>query len=161
MRTVLAGGRVFDGTGAAVADADVAVVDGHIAEVGAGLDGDEQVDVAGSTLLPGLFDTHVHVMFGHVDFWRLMQQPFSYRFYDAIRNLDATLRSGPPNLRTSRYDRGRLVPNLAATLQSGLPSHQTSRRVRGHDRHRRRLHSGSSASCFAGDSAGLRSRHRP
>jgi imidazolonepropionase-like amidohydrolase len=99
VRTVFAGGRVFDGTGAAVAEADVAVVDGRIDEVGVGLDGDEQIDVTGSTLLPGLFDTHVHVMFGHVDVWRLMQDPFSYRFYDAIRNLDATLRIGITTVR--------------------------------------------------------------
>ena len=64
MRTVFTGGRVFDGTGAPVAEADVAIEDGLIAEVGVGLDGDEQVDVTGSTLLPGLFDTHVHVMYG-------------------------------------------------------------------------------------------------
>src|ERR1700740_1440101 len=94
MRTVFTGGRVFDGTGAALAEADVAVTDGLIAEVGVGLDGDEQVDVGGSTLLPGLFDTHVHGMFGHVDIWRHLQTPFSYRFYDAIRNLEATLRLG-------------------------------------------------------------------
>ena len=99
VRTVFAGGRVFDGTGAALAEADVAVDDGLIAEVGVGLDGDEQVDVAGSTLLPGLFDTHVHVMFGHVDIWRHLQTPFSYRFYDAIRNLDATLRIGITTVR--------------------------------------------------------------
>jgi imidazolonepropionase-like amidohydrolase len=99
VRTVFAGGRVFDGTGAAIAEADVAVVDGQIAEVGLGLDGDEHVDVAGSTLLPGLFDTHVHVMFGHVDFWRHLQTPFSYRFYDAIRNLDATIRIGITTVR--------------------------------------------------------------
>lgn len=99
MRTVFAGGRVFDGTGAAIAEADVAVIDGEIAEVGVGLDGDEQVDVSGSTLLPGLFDTHVHVMFGSVDFWKLMQEPFSFRFYDAIRNLDATLRLGITTVR--------------------------------------------------------------
>ena len=86
MRTVFAGGRVFDGTGAAVAEADVAVVDGQIVEVGVGLDGDEQIDVGGTTLLPGLFDTHVHVMFGHVDIWRHLQTPFSYRFFDAIKN---------------------------------------------------------------------------
>ena len=53
MRTVFTGGRVFDGTGAAVAEADVAVVDGLIAEVGAGLDGDEQVDVGGSRCCQG------------------------------------------------------------------------------------------------------------
>src|SRR4029079_12970679 len=99
VRTVFAGGRVFDGTGAAVADADVAVVDGRIDEVGVGLDGDEQVDVGGSTLLPGLFDTHVHVMFGHVDFWRLLQTPCAYRFYDAICTLDAPIRSGITTVR--------------------------------------------------------------
>ncbi|HEY4412043.1 MAG TPA: amidohydrolase family protein, partial [Gaiellaceae bacterium] len=99
MRTVFTGGRVFDGTGAAIAEADVAVVDGRIDEVGVGLDGDEQIDVGGSTLLPGLFDTHVHVMFGHVDVWRLMQEPFSYRFYDAIRNLESTLRIGITTVR--------------------------------------------------------------
>ena len=99
MRTVFAGGRVFDGTGAGVAEADVAVVDGVIAEVGSGLDGDEQVDVGGSTLLPGLFDTHVHVMFGHVDIWKYLQTPFSYRFYDAIKNLDATIRVGITTVR--------------------------------------------------------------
>ena len=99
MRTVFTGGRVFDGTGAPVAEADVAIEDGVIAEVGAGLDGDEQVDVSGSTLLPGLFDTHVHVMYGHIDMWRLLQTPFSYRFYDAIRNLDATIRVGITTVR--------------------------------------------------------------
>ena len=99
MRTVFTGGRIFDGTGAPVAEADVAIADGLIAEVGVGLDGDEQVDVSGSTLLPGLFDTHVHVMFGHIDIWKHLQTPFSYRFYDAIKNLDATIRVGITTVR--------------------------------------------------------------
>ncbi len=116
MRTVFAGGRVFDGTGAGVAEADVAVVDGQIVEVGVGLDGDEQVDVAGSTLLPGLFDTHVHVMFGHVDVWRLMQEPFSYRFYDAIRNLEATLRIGITTVR----DAGGADLGVKRALEEGI-----------------------------------------
>jgi imidazolonepropionase-like amidohydrolase len=116
VRTVFAGGRVFDGTGAAIGDADVAVVDGRIAEVGVGLDGDEQVDVAGSTLLPGLFDTHVHVMFGHVDVWKLMQEPFSYRFYDAIRALDATLRVGITTVR----DAGGADLGLKQALEEGI-----------------------------------------
>jgi imidazolonepropionase-like amidohydrolase len=116
VRTVFAGGRVFDGTGAAVAEADVAVVDGLIDEVGVGLDGDEQVDVGGSTLLPGLFDTHVHVMFGHVDFWRLMQEPFSYRFYDALRNLDATLRLGITTVR----DAGGADLGVKQALEEGI-----------------------------------------
>jgi imidazolonepropionase-like amidohydrolase len=116
VRTVFAGGRVFDGTGAAVAEADVAVVDGRIDEVGVGLDGDEQVDVGGSTLLPGLFDTHVHVLFGHVDVWRLMQEPFSYRFYDAIRNLEATLRIGITTVR----DAGGADLGVKKALEEGI-----------------------------------------
>ena len=116
MRTVFAGGRVFDGTGAAIAEADVAVVDGTIAEVGVGLDGDEQIDVGGSTLLPGLIDTHVHVMFGHVDIWRLMQEPFSYRFYEAIRNLDSTLRIGITTVR----DAGGADLGVKRALEEGI-----------------------------------------
>jgi imidazolonepropionase-like amidohydrolase len=116
VRTVFAGGRVFDGTGAEVAEADVAVVDGRIEEVGVGLDGDEQIDVGGSTLLPRLFDTHVHVMFGHVDFWKLMQEPFSYRFYDAIRNLDATLRLGITTVR----DAGGADLGVKQALEEGI-----------------------------------------
>jgi imidazolonepropionase-like amidohydrolase len=118
VRTVFAGGRVFDGTGAAVAEADVAVADGQIVEVGVGLDGDEQVDVGGSTILPGLFDTHVHVMFGHVDIWRLMQEPFSYRFYDAIRNLEATLRIGITTVR----DAGGADLGVKKALEEGIVS---------------------------------------
>ena len=116
MRTVFTGGRVFDGTGAAIADADVAIEDGLFAEVGVGLDGDEQVDVGGSALLPGLFDTHVHVMFGHVDLLRHLQTPFSYRFYDAIRNLDATLRIGITTVR----DAGGADLGLKQAVEEGI-----------------------------------------
>jgi imidazolonepropionase-like amidohydrolase len=99
MRTVFAGAQVFDGTDGSIGRADVAVADGRIVDVGIDLDGDEAVDVSGLTLLPGLFDTHVHVMMGSVDVWGLMQRPFSYRFYDAIRNLDKTLRIGITTVR--------------------------------------------------------------
>jgi imidazolonepropionase-like amidohydrolase len=116
VRTVFAGGKVFDGAGAAIAEADVAVVDGLIAEVGIGLDGDEQVDISGSTLLPGLFDTHVHVMFGHVDVWRLMQEPFSYRFYEAIKSLEATLRIGITTVR----DAGGADLGVKQALEEGI-----------------------------------------
>jgi imidazolonepropionase-like amidohydrolase len=98
-RTVFSGGRVFDGTGAPIAEADVVVEDGRIADVGRGLDGDEQVDVRGRTLLPGLFDCHTHLMLSHVDQWRILQTPFSYKFYEAARNLEATLQAGVTTVR--------------------------------------------------------------
>ncbi|HEY2506308.1 MAG TPA: amidohydrolase family protein [Streptosporangiaceae bacterium] len=93
-RTVLSGGRVFDGTGSAIGAADVVMAEDRIVDVGVGLDGDEQVDVTGLTLLPGLFDCHVHVMASGVDMVRRLQRPFSYQFFQAAQNLAATLDCG-------------------------------------------------------------------
>jgi len=98
-RTVFANGSIFDGTGAPIGEGDVLVVDGAIADVGSGLDGDEHIDLAGRTLLPGLFDCHVHVQFRDIDMWRLVQQPFSYQFYEAADNLRATLAAGITTVR--------------------------------------------------------------
>lgn len=98
-RTVLYGGRIFDGTGSPIADGDVAFEDGRIVEVGTRLDGDDGVDVAGCTLLPGLFDCHVHVTSSGTDFLQRLQRPFSYQFYEAVRNLAATLDCGITTVR--------------------------------------------------------------
>jgi imidazolonepropionase-like amidohydrolase len=96
---VFSGARVFDGTGASPANADVAVEDGRIVGIGSGLDGDEAVDLAGRTILPGLFDCHVHVTISDVDLWKDVQRPFSRQFYEAGRNLLATLRTGITSVR--------------------------------------------------------------
>jgi len=93
-RTLFTNGTIFDGTGAAPAEGDLVVEDGKIVEVGTALDGDEAVDLGGRGLLPGLFDSHVHVMFSDVNMWRLLQEPFSLQFYTAERNLRATLEGG-------------------------------------------------------------------
>lgn len=99
-RTVFAGGLVFDGTGAAPAPADVVVADGRIVDVGPGLDGDEVVDCAGATVLPGLFDCHVHVtVSGGIGLSGRVQRPFSYQFFEAARNLERTLRLGITTVR--------------------------------------------------------------
>jgi len=87
-RILFAGGRVFDGTGALPAQSDVVVADSLVVDVGPGLDGDEAVDCAGMTLLPGLFDCHVHVVFsGALGVLDRMQQPFSYQLYEAATDL--------------------------------------------------------------------------
>ncbi|MFQ5554700.1 MAG: amidohydrolase family protein [Acidimicrobiia bacterium] len=98
MRLLFHGGSVVDPvTGPAVAD--VAVEDGRIVDVGSGLDGDEAVDCTGKHLLPGLFDCHVHVAVTHIDIWRRAHTPFSYNFYLAIENLQATLAAGITSVR--------------------------------------------------------------
>lgn len=99
MRTVFRGGRVFDGSGAPPADADIVVDDGRIVDVGPGLDGDEEVDCSGATVLPGLIDCHVHVAVSTLDLLRIANTPFSYRFYEAARNLEKTLRCGITTVR--------------------------------------------------------------
>lgn len=98
-RTVFTGGRIFDGTGAPIADGDLVVEDGHIVEVGPDLDGDDGVDVSGQTLIPGLFDCHTHVVFSRFDPLQLAQRPFSLQFFEAARNLEATLACGITTIR--------------------------------------------------------------
>src|SRR3954470_5036836 len=115
-RRVFSGGVVFDGTGSAAAPADVAVEDGRIVEVGPGLDGDEGVDCNGATLLPGLFDCHVHVMLSGVDTLRLLQTPFSYGFYEAVHNLRRTLALGITSVR----DAGGADLGVAEAVRTGL-----------------------------------------
>jgi imidazolonepropionase-like amidohydrolase len=115
-RVLFAGGQLFDGTGAEPAPADVVVEDGRFAAVGSGLDGDEVVDCTGSTLLPGLFDCHVHVMINRVDPVRIAQAPFSYPFYQAIGNLRATLDAGITTVR----DAGGADLGLKQAVADGL-----------------------------------------
>ena len=99
MRTLFAGGQVFDGTGSAPADGDVVVEDGRIVEVGPGLDGDVAVDCTGATVLPGLVDCHVHVLFSGVHPLKTLQTPFSYPYFEAVRNLRLTLGQGVTTVR--------------------------------------------------------------
>ena len=99
-RTLFRGGAVFDGTGAAPSGADVVVEGNRIVDVGPGLDGDEAVELDGRTLVPGLFDCHVHFTFsGDLDPVARMMKPFSLRYYEAIANMSATLRTGVTSVR--------------------------------------------------------------
>jgi imidazolonepropionase-like amidohydrolase len=82
-----------------MADADVVISEGKIVDVGPGLGGDDQVDVSGLTIAPGFFDCHVHVMASGIDLVRRLQRPFSYQFFQAARNLEATLDCGITTIR--------------------------------------------------------------
>jgi imidazolonepropionase-like amidohydrolase len=118
MRTVFSGGQVFDSRTGALSESDVAIEDGRIADVGRDLDGDQAVDASGRSLLPGMFDCHTHVMISHIDVWKLVQQPFSYMFYVAARNLRATLETGITSLR----DAGGADLGVKQAVEDGLIS---------------------------------------
>ncbi|MGA2208691.1 MAG: amidohydrolase family protein [Acidimicrobiales bacterium] len=98
-RTVFTGGRLFDGTGAALSEADVVIGDGRVLEVGTGLDGDTSVDCSGKTILPGLFDCHVHVTANGPDLLAALNKPFSFPYYEAVVNLRRTLDAGITTVR--------------------------------------------------------------
>jgi dihydroorotase len=57
--TVIQGGRVIDQNGER--RADVLVEDGRIVDVGAGLEGDDELDAGGCVVAPGFVDLHVHL----------------------------------------------------------------------------------------------------
>src|SRR5919199_762101 len=115
-RRVFTGGQVLDGTGSPPARADVVVEGGRVVEVGPGLDGDEAVDCTGATVLPGLFDCHVHVMVSGVGTLRQLQTPFTYAFFEAVHNLRRTLALGITHVREA----GGADLGVAEAVRTGL-----------------------------------------
>src|SRR5437867_4753365 len=100
MRTLFRGGRVFDGTGAPLASADLVIDDGRIVAVGSGLDGDEAIECESKSLLPGLFDCHINLMGRYEETSsRSPTGPFSYAFYVAPANLRTTIALGITTVR--------------------------------------------------------------
>lgn len=99
-RLLFSGGTVFDGTGAPPARADVVVERDRIVDIGVGLDGDESIDCAGSTIYPGFFDCHVHFMAdGHLDPMTHVGTPFSMNFFLAAERMQRTLAAGVTTVR--------------------------------------------------------------
>jgi imidazolonepropionase-like amidohydrolase len=90
---------VFDVRTGSLVRADVLIDGERIIDVGLEPSADHRIDVSGRTLLPGLIDCHVHVLFSGIDPMRILQTPFSYRFFEAAQNLEATLRVGVTTVR--------------------------------------------------------------
>lgn len=98
-RLLVHGGCVFDPASGTAAPADVVIDGEHVVEVGPGLDGDTALDATGHLVMPGFIDCHVHVTLDDVDVLRLIQTPFSLRFFHAVRNLRLTLHAGVTTIR--------------------------------------------------------------
>ncbi|HLA66213.1 MAG TPA: amidohydrolase family protein [Acidimicrobiia bacterium] len=116
MRTLLTNTRIFDGTGAPIADGQVVIENGRIAAVGSGLDGDAVIDLGGKALLPGFFDCHTHVAISDVNVFANLQKPFSLAFYEAERNLRDTLATGITSIR----DAGGADLGMKTAVETGL-----------------------------------------
>ena len=99
-RTILRSGTIFNGTGDAPQVADIAMEGDRIVAIGAGLDGDTEIDCAGKLVTPGLIDCHVHFMAdGNFSPSVHAGTPFSFTFYQAAERMKRTLACGITSVR--------------------------------------------------------------
>lgn len=59
-RTVIRGGKIYDGMGGDPYTADLAIENGKIREIGYRLTGDRIIDAGGLAVIPGIIDNHTH-----------------------------------------------------------------------------------------------------
>jgi imidazolonepropionase-like amidohydrolase len=123
-RILFVNGQVFDGTGAPASPADVIVRGDHIESVRAGGGtpaeaGDQVVDCAGATVMPGLVDSHAHLTFpsavGHID--PSFNPPVDVSFFHHMPTPEEHLAIAARNAKimldhgfTSAYSAGSLTP---------------------------------------------------
>ncbi len=116
-------GTLIDGTGAApMTDAAVLVKDNRIQAVGKANSirlpdaQTTEIDAKGGFILPGMIDTHVHVMLEGVNIVRDMMSPFSMRFYNSVKYLKNTIDAGITSVR----DAGGADAGTKQAVESGL-----------------------------------------
>jgi imidazolonepropionase-like amidohydrolase len=97
-RTVFTGGQVFDGSGSPAFPGEVIVEDDRIVEVREGYhpdlhEGATVVDATGSTVMPGMVESHAHLTFpsavGHID--PSFNPPVDVTFFHHIEGFESEL----------------------------------------------------------------------
>ncbi|MES5812963.1 amidohydrolase family protein [Mammaliicoccus sciuri] len=92
--------NLIDGTGKDIQrGVDIKVENNVISEIGTHLNGDNIIEGNGQYLLPGMIDSHVHVMLEMEPLERRLATPFSYNFYKAINHLKRTVDAGVTTVR--------------------------------------------------------------
>ncbi|MBP2078869.1 metal-dependent hydrolase family protein [Oceanobacillus polygoni] len=104
-KTIIKNGLLIDGNGGeAQQEAIVVVEDNRIQYVGPENEytvvGNETiVDAQGGTIMPGLIDTHVHMMLEFSSAADRLATPFSFMYYQAAKYLEKTLQAGITSVR--------------------------------------------------------------
>ncbi|MGK9044209.1 amidohydrolase family protein [Mammaliicoccus vitulinus] len=92
--------NLIDGTGKEVQQGvDIKIDHNIIVEIGKNLKGDNIIEGNGQYLLPGMIDSHVHVMLEMEPLENRLSTPFSYNFYKAIDHLKRTVDAGVTTVR--------------------------------------------------------------
>src|SRR4029079_13842318 len=139
-RIIFTGGQVFDGTGAPPVPADVVVRGDRVETVRPDAGpvaepGDQVVDCAGATVMPGLVESHCHLTFpsalGHID--PSVNPPLDVSFFRHMPTPDEHLAIAGRNAKilldhgfTSAYSAGSLTPvptevRLREAIAAGAP----------------------------------------
>lgn len=104
-QTFIYNGTLIDGTGGAPRPDGAILIEGDRI-VAVGTRGQltprpdaARIDARGGWILPGLIDTHVHVMLEGLDIPKMLTTPFSYNFYKAIAHMRRTIDAGITTVR--------------------------------------------------------------
>lgn len=118
-------GTLIDGNGGEpVENAAVLIKDRTILDIGDEdsvkvPDGEiKRLDAQGGFILPGFIDCHVHMMFNGFRFENPLYTPLSLYFYEAVRNLEKTLKTGVTTVR----DAGMADYGVKMAVEEGLIS---------------------------------------
>jgi len=79
-------------------------------------DGAETVDASGKTVMPGLIDTHVHIMATSASLEQRLFTPKAVSYFQAAQNLERTLRAGFTTIR----DAGGADAGIRQAVEMGL-----------------------------------------
>lgn len=108
--TLMKNATLIDGNGGEpLSDAAVLVQDDKIEAVGQEADMPKIaedvkiIDAEGGYILPGLIDSHVHMMMQSKDMRKTMAEPFSLKFYNAIQYMRRTLDTGITTVRDAGF----------------------------------------------------------
>lgn len=95
--------NLIDGTGAKeVSSTNVLVENGKFIKISSEVPNEENVEIIeaqGAYMMPGMIDTHVHMMFENKPIEQRLTTPFSYNFYLAAQYLNKTLNAGVTTVR--------------------------------------------------------------
>ncbi len=120
MTTAITGATMIDGTGAdPVVGATIVIEDGRVVRAGAGVDVQrdaEVYDAGGRTVMPGLIDCHVHLLFHPASLQERLLTPPTLQVFMGARNALETLNAGVTTVR----DAGGTPQGFKMALDRGL-----------------------------------------